>query len=177
MKKYHDTGSFTIITTDSGSSSAVMQLGSSSYSQYSNSVYAWQRIMTDSTGGGGFQLSFEVKIATSAIADSIFVFFGTSSIPQNQDTSSIGSGILIGFDIYNSKIVLKKSTSGTNSELTTYTSYTSAKSGNWESYTITYSAHTTNTWKVRQPAVQTMIVGFRTTSTSFFLLLDQFIRL
>jgi hypothetical protein len=34
--------------------------------------------------------------------------------------------------------------------MTSYTSYTSAKSGNWEAYTITYSAETTNTWKVRQ---------------------------
>jgi hypothetical protein len=148
MKQYHYQGSYYISTTDKGSSSAVMQLASSSYGSNSNSIYAWQRIMTASSGGGGFQLSFEGKISTSSTADGIFVFFGTSSIPENQGTSSIGSGILIGFDIYNSKIELRKSTSGTNSQLTQYTSYSSAKSGNWESYTITYSADTTNTWKV-----------------------------
>jgi hypothetical protein len=127
-----------------------MQLASYGVTSTSNVIYAWQNILSATSGGGGFQLSFEFKIGSSALADSIYVFFGTSSLPSAEDSTTCGAGIIVALDVYSAVpkgIYLRKvSSSGTNSKLASYTSFSA--SGSWETCTITYSAATTNTWKV-----------------------------
>ena len=150
MKQSHLAGSYYISSSGSGSSTE-MHLASSSYTSTANVVYAWQNILSATSGGGGFQLSFEFKIGSSAVADSIYAFFGTSSLPSAEDSTTCGAGIIVALDVYSTVpkgIYLRKvSSSGTNTKLASYTSFSA--SGSWESCTITYSASATNTWKVR----------------------------
>jgi hypothetical protein len=150
MTQHHTKGSFNITTTDSGTSSAEMQLTSISYGSTSNSIYMAES--PQSATGGGFTLSYEIKVDSASVADSIFAFIGTSSIPSQEDTTTAGTGMIIAFIVYQyatsgKGIYLRKTTSSSYSTVATYTSGVTA-SGNWESITITYTPSSTNTWKV-----------------------------
>ena len=162
MTQHHTRGSFNITTTDSGTSSAEMQLTSISYGSTSNSIYMAES--PQSTTGGGFTLSYEIKVDSSSVADSIFAFIGTSSIPSQEDTTTAGNGMIIAFIVYQFAtsgrgIYLRKTTSSSYSTVATYTSGVTA-SGNWETITITYTPSSTNTWKVGRSVYFAFIVCF-----------------
>jgi hypothetical protein len=148
MTQYHARGSYYISTTNSGTSSAEMQLVSYYYTSTCNAVYKEES--PQSASGGGFTLSFQIKIATYSNADSIYAFIGTSKVPTTESPTDAGTGMVIAFDVYKWNppgIYLTKTTSSANSKLATYSSFSA--SGSWESVTITYTPSSTNTWKVR----------------------------
>jgi hypothetical protein len=147
MTQYHYQGSFSIITTNSGTSAAEMQLTSTAYKSTVNAVYKSES--PQSSTGGGFTLSLEIK-AANAVADAIYVFIGQSSVPISEGPTGCGIGMLVAFTVYAKRpngIYLLKTSLGASTTLMYYSGF--AASGYWEPVVITYTPTSTNTWQVR----------------------------
>jgi hypothetical protein len=161
MTQYHSAGTYYISTTNSGSSSAEMQFTSIGTKAVSNAVYMSES--PQSTTGGGFTLSYEMKIDSSSLADEMFTFIGLSSVPSSSGITTSGNGVTVSFNVYSNSgngaypgIYLYKVSSSAVTTLASYTTGVSA-SGSWESFTIQYTPSSTNTWKVSR-SVQTFLV-------------------
>jgi hypothetical protein len=138
-------GDFEAITNGCGPN-AEMQLSKDGQESNANAVYAEQDILSKA-----FKLSFDLKICRNARADSIYAFFGTSSLPATEFETGCGDGVIVALSVYDQRprgIHLVKITSSKIELLRHYSDFHA--SGNWEDLTISYQPSTTDTWKVRR---------------------------
>jgi hypothetical protein len=146
MTQYHISG-FNITVTNSGTSAAEMRFTSTSYKSTSNAIYKYGS--PQSTTGGGFTLSFEIKISKGSSGDAIYAFIGQSSVPSKESPTGVGTGMIIAFDVYKSHpsgIYLTQTSSGASTNLVYYSTFSA--SGYWEPVVIVYTPSATDTWQV-----------------------------
>jgi hypothetical protein len=144
----HGSGTYTAVS--SGAAPDIeYQLVSSSYGSTANTFYQSLRIQDYST----FTLYFEIKISTSSVADAIWFFVGSTSIPSTE--ASPYNGYLLNFDVYSFNAfsargiyLLNGGASGATGTSVASNTSTNFLAGTWKSVVVKYTKGTTNTWVI-----------------------------